>query len=220
MDLGPLNALGVPVPAPLPISWLGRSDAPAAAPAWATVGTFSGKQLNYLQAQIGYDQSRWDYTKIGANHQLGRYQFTAGFLESYGLLAQGSTAAYGIDAVNFNQCWQPTYINTGANAYQTYFYNATSQLSFLSTPIMQDHLAYQSMVDLYVALTNVNAIQSADSVDVAAGMIYVAWQLGVGGPPDNASSIGTGAWGWRYRNLGNGADFYNAGRYAITALTV
>ena len=50
-------------------------------------------------------------------------------------------------------------------------------------------------------------------------MIYVGWALGVGTPPTVGSANGTGAYAWRYSGVGNGAEYYNSGRYAITVLS-
>jgi len=218
-DVGIINAAGISIPNPLPQSWLGRVDAPLAAPRWISIGPLTSRQTQLLQAQIGYDQSGWDYYKIGINNQLGRYQIGTQTLENYGLLAAGSNAAYGTNCVNYRNCWRPTYIKTAANLYENYFYNTDSLNAFLSVAVAQEHLSYQIIDDLYKGLIKINAIQSTDSADMVAGMIYVAWTLGVGTVPTGADATGTGAYAWRYYNIGNGTDSYNSGRYSVTVLS-
>jgi hypothetical protein len=218
MDAGILAARGQAIATPLPQSWLGLTTAPPTPPTWASVGILSTGQIKNLQAQIGYDLSQWNYGLVGTNNQLGRYQFSTPMLEAYGLLAQGSNTEYGVDCVNYRHCWQPTQFDNGINAYQRYFYNVDSISSFLTNISAQEHLAYQRIVDLYVTLTDNGAIQSADSAEVVAGMIYVGWTLTVGQAPTIEDPNGTGAWAWRYSNIGSGANSYNSGRYTIAVL--
>jgi hypothetical protein len=208
MDAGIQAAAGTPIATPLPTTWLGLPGMPLQPPAWATIGILTTKQIKNLQAQIGYDLSQWNYSLVGNNNALGRYQFTTTALESYGLLAVGSNSAYGTDCVNYRHCWNPTYFNNGQNAYENYFYNITSITGFLTTTVAQEHLAYQNLVDLYVALTNIGAIKKTDTADVVAGMLYVGWTLGA-----------TGANAWRYTNVGSGATSYNSGRYSVIVLS-
>jgi hypothetical protein len=163
--------------------------------------------------------SQWNYGLIGTNNQLGRYQFTSVVLENYGLLINGSNSAYGSDSVNYVHCWQPAFINNGSNAYQTYYYNAFSLTDFLTSTVSQEHLAYQLLVDLYVGCVNTNAIQLTDPADVVAGMMYVAWTLGTGAQPSLAYPSGSGAYAWRYYNIGNGSNSFNSGRYAVDVLS-
>jgi hypothetical protein len=216
---GQQAARGVPIPSPLPISWLGLVDAPPQPPNWAKVGKFSAVQIQSLLAQIAYNISGWDYTKIGASNQLGRYQFTTQQLESYGLLAAGSNQAYGTACIDYRHCWQPIVINTGINNYENYFYNISNLNGFITTTMAQEHLAYQYFVDLYTICVNSGVILLDDAVDVTAGIIYVAWTLGVGTNPTVSNPNGTGAWAWRYNNIGAGTNSYNSGRYAISVLS-
>lgn len=218
-DIGIAHALGQAIPAPFPQSWLGRADAPAHAPSWVTIGPLTSRQVYLLECQIGYDQSLWDYKKVGEDNKLGRYQIDPVILEQYGLLSTGSNAAYGTACVNYLSCWHPTYIKTATNAYSRYFYNTDSLYSFLQTTIAQDHLAYQILYDCYNSLVKINAITAADSADTVAGMMYVAWTLGVGSPANAVETTGTGAWAWRYMGLGEGTDSFNSGRYAAAVLS-
>lgn len=215
---GQQAAAGIPVPNPLPISWLGRLDAPPRPPNWAKIGNFTTAQIQNLLAQIAYDISGWDYSKIGVSNQLGRYQFTTQQLETYGLLATGANQAYGTDSVNYRNCWQPMVYNTGVNNYENYFYNVKSLSEFLATTMAQEHLAYQYFVDLYTGCVDAGVILPEDSIDVVAGLVYVAWTLGVGTNPTVPNPNGTGAWAWRYNNVGSGINSYNSGRYSIYVL--
>ena len=219
MDPGIQTSISVPIANPLPVSWLNRADAPPVPPKWANINVLSNTEVRNLQSQIAYDSSRWDYSLVSANHDLGRYQFSSQILEAYGLLAPGSNEHYGADSVNYLNCWTPIYINTGINVYQNYFYNVTSLSTFLTTKTAQEHLSYQRIVDLYLAGKDAGIILDTDSADIIAGMIYVAWSLGVGTSATNSNLNGTGAWAWRYRNVGNGANSFNSGRYAIAVLS-
>jgi len=219
MDAGIISATGIPVISPLPLSWLGRNNAPISPPVWATVGPMSAIQLRNLQGQIAYDLSAWNYALIGVGNKLGRYQFSTQILETYGLLAAGSNAAYSTDCVNYIHSWSPVYVNNGINDYANYFYNVTNLNEFLTNTVAQDHLAYRQIVDLYINCTNIGVIQSTDSVDSIAGLIYVAWTLGVGTGPTIANPTGTGAWAWRYNNIGLGTNSYNSGRYSVVVLS-
>ena len=216
---GQKAAAGIPITTPLPLSWISRPDAPLTAPIWASVGIISTVQLSNLLAQIAYDLSGWNYNLIGNSNQLGRYQFSTQLLENYNLLATGSNTAYGTDCVNYRHCWQPTIVNNGINNYANYFYNINNINQFLSTPAAQEHLAYQYIADLYKGCTGNGVILSSDSVDVVTGLLYVAWTLGVGSAPTVGSPEGTGAWAWRYNNIGSGVNSYNSGRYATVVLS-
>ena len=218
MDIGIAQAIGQEILTPLPPAWLGRADAPAIPPAWANIGPLSNTQIQALLGQIAYDISVWDYNKIGTDDQLGRYQITAAKLEEYGLLAVHSTEFHGTDAVNYKSSWRPVYLQSTVNSYANYFYNADSQNAFLTNITIQEHLAYQLLIDYFKELLQVSAIALTDSVDVIAGMMYVAWTLGAGQQPTGRYPYGTGAYAWRYSNQGLGAASFNGGSYAIQVL--
>jgi hypothetical protein len=218
-DVGIAKADLVQVVNPLPTGWVNVPAAPVYIPAWANVDKLSSTMLRNLQSQIGYDFSNWDYKKIGPNQEVGRYQVTAQTLENYGLLAKGSVASLGQDAVNHKFCWQPAVIRKNTNSYANYVYNISNLFEFLSHPATQDHLSYQIIYDIYNSLKSINLITDADSADVAAGMVYVGWVLGVGQPPGPKTPHGTGAYAWRYHGDGDGVRFFNAGRYAVTILS-
>lgn len=217
-DPGIKVSAGQPITTPLPTSWLGKNSMPPAPPTWAGIGTVSSAQIRNLLAQIGYDLSQWDYTLV-QNNRVGRYQFSGQQLEAYGLLASGSYAAYGEECVNYNHAWSPTVVNNADYPYENYFYNITSLNGFLNSIASQEHLAYQRLVDIYVTGKNIGLIADSDSIDVVAGMMYVGWTLGVGTTPTVSNVTGTGAWAWRYFNVGNGVNSFNSGRYAITVLS-
>ena len=219
MDLGIKNAAAHVIVNPLPLSWLGRADMPPALPAYASIAKLSATQLRNLLAQIGYTESSWNYSMIGTNNSLGRYQFSPALLESYGLLAQGSNTYYGNECVNYTTCWRSVTIRKNTNGYANYIYNDQSLNGFLNNKIAQEHLAYQVVYDLYNGLALINGITNADSAEVIAGMINVAWNLGVGQAPAYESSSGTGAYAWRYSNIGAGQTPYNTGRYTVTVLS-
>ena len=207
MDIGILNSASQPVPAPLPRQWLGRFDAPSAVPTWANFPGLTSIQIANLMSQIAYDASQWNYTLVGPNNELGRYQFTTQELENYGLILSGSNAEYGTACVNYRHCWTPITIRNSVNSYANYIYNSANIGDFLNTRPAQEHLAYQKASDLYYELKRITAIQDTDSVETIAGMIYVAWK------------IGTDAYAWRYQGTGTASQYYNAGRYAITVLS-
>lgn len=219
MDTGINSASGQRVPTPLPVNWLGRPDAPSKMPDWASIFQLTTAETQNLLAQIGYDKSQWNYSKIGAGNALGRYQITPTTLENYGLLARGSNAAYGQDCVNYLNAWRPVTIRKNNNSYANYIYNVTSLSQFLGSQVSQDQLGYQILLDLYTGLKQINAVLTTDTADMVAGMIYVAWDLGVGTSPTTADPAGTGAYAWRFYNQGTGAAAYNSGRYAVTILS-
>lgn len=219
MDIGIDNAKFTPITTPLPPSWLGRSDTPTTPPYWANIDMLSNVQVRNLQAQIAYDQSQWNYSKVGAQNQLGRYQFTTQQLENYGLLATGSNNAYGTNCVNYRLCWRQTTVRNSTNSYSNYLYNVKTVNEFLTSTPSQEHLAYQALFDNFTTLKRNNAILPDDTPDTVAGMMYVAWVLGPGAPPTYQNSAGTGAYAWRFANTGLGAQAFNAGRYAITVLS-
>lgn len=219
MDIGIQTAAQQGIQNPLPISWLGRTDMPTSLPASAEIPGLTNTQTVNLLAQIGYNLSEWDYLKIGADNRLGRYQFTPATLESYGILAPGSLAAYGTDCVNYRTCWSPVTIRNTTNGYANYVYDADSINTFLNHTSGQDHLAYQVLYDLYNALLHNTGIHTTDAADVLAGMINVAWTLGAGSASSAANITGTGAYAWRYNNVGLGVVAYNSGRYAVTVLS-
>lgn len=219
MDLGIQAASKHVIVSPLPLSWLGRPDMPPALPAYANIQQLSAVQVRNLQAQIGYRVSTWDYQLIGDNNKLGRYQFTTDALEAYGLLATGSNDAYGTDCVNYRSCWRPVTIKKTTNGYANYLYDNKTLNDFLSNTSAQEYLAYQVIYDLYNDLTRIEAIQPSDTIEMIAGMISVAWDLGAGTTQTIENPQGTGAFAWRYYNIGDGAAAYNNGRYSIAVLS-
>jgi hypothetical protein len=214
MDTGIQQASRLAPVSPLPVSWLGRADVPTACPAWSTVTQLSAIQQRNLLAQISYFVSAWDYKKIGTNNKLGRYQVSTQNLENYGLLAVGSNASYGTDCVNYQHCWQ-----SPIDTYAEYLVGVENLGSFLKNTSAQDSLSYYRLSDLYNRSIKLGIIKTNDSADVVAGMLYVAWELGVGTATTTSEPYGTGAYAWRYFNVGNGASYYNAGRYAVSVLT-
>ena len=214
MDTGIQLATRTAPPTPLPLSWLGRSDAPPSSPDWASIAQLSAVQQQNLLAQIAYVSSAWDYKKIGPNNELGRYQVNTETLETYGLLTAGSNISYGTDCVNYQHCWRAP-----VNTYAEYLTEVNNVTEFLNNASAQELLSYQRLVDLYNSCIRIGAVRTSDTADIIAGMLYVAWQLGVGTPPSADNSTGTGAYAWRYFGVGSGNSFYAAGRYAVVILS-
>lgn len=214
MDTGIIQANRQAPVSPIPVGWLGRANAPAVRPDWAVIGQLNSIQHRNLLAQMGYSLSGWDYEKVGTNNELGRYQIDVPTLEQYGLLMSGSYDNYGIGAVNYQHCWR-----SAGNTYAEYLSDVASLQSFLFNTIAQEQLAYQILSDLYTESIRINTIRLNDSAEVVAGMLYVAWELGVGTTPTSTNASGTGSYAWRFSNIGNGAGYYNAGRYAIAVLS-
>jgi hypothetical protein len=214
MDLGIQQAAKSAPKNPLSSGWLGRATAPLSRPDWSAIAGLTAAQHTNLLAQIGYDKSAWDYEKIGTSNELGRYQISPATLEEYSLLVAGSYASYGADAVNYRHVWrQPN------NTYANYLEDISGLNGFLSNPTAQELLAYGILLNLYNEAVRVKAIQTTDGAETLAGMLYVAWQLGAGSMASSVNPTGTGAFAWRYFNEGSGADYYNAGRYAIAVLS-
>ena len=220
MDYGQQQALQYPIPDSVPLSWLGRTTVPPIPPSWITIDTLTPTQIRNLMAQIAYDASDWDYTTIGGDNELGRYQLGTQTLEDYGLLAAGSNTAYGTNCVNYQHCWRPTAIRKNTNSYASYISHITSLQQFLLNTLSQEQLAAQIIYDLYNDLLKNGGIVDTDTADVIAGMLYVAWTSGAGLTPDTINPIGTGAYAWRF----SGADTdnyskYNSGRYTVLYLS-
>ncbi len=214
MDAGIQQASRTAPLQPLPVSWLGRSDAPVACPDWSVIAQLSAVQQQNLLAQISYISSGWDYKKIGTNNELGRYQVSTQILEDYGLLTLGSNESYGVGCVNYQHCWRAP-----VNTYANYLTDVTNLTDFLNNTTAQEFLSYQRLVDLYNGCIRISAIRTTDTADMVAGMLYVAWQLGVGSAATLNNSSGTGAYAWRYFNVGAGSSYYAAGRYAVVVLS-
>jgi hypothetical protein len=214
MDAGIAQATRILPPDPLPVSWLGRADTPHPCPDWAVIAQLSSTQQRNLLAQIAYVSSVWDYTKIGVNNELGRYQVDTNTLETYSLLTAGSNASYGIDSVNYQHCWRAP-----ASTYADYLTEVANINDFLTNTSAQELLAYQRLSDLYSDCVKIAAIKTNDTADVVAGMLYVAWVLGAGTTSTLNNTTGTGAYAWRYFSVGTGASYYAAGRYAVTILS-
>jgi hypothetical protein len=226
LDPGPRIASAQSVKNPLPPTWTHRDrEMPSYMPTWANFGNkTTSLETRNLLAQIAYDHSGWNYKKIGPNNELGGFQFTTTVLEKYGVLVAGSTKTYGNNAVNYKTCWQPLtqiqqQINPQSPYYAPWLQYADSLSDFLSHNVSQCHLAYKYVFDLYNGLTKIGAIKTTDTDDVIMGMIYVAWNLGVGTPPTTTQTQGTGAYAWRFYNVGSGVQPYNAGRYSVTVLS-
>jgi hypothetical protein len=99
-------------------------------------------------------------------------------------------------------------------------YNTTSLSGFLTNPIAQEHLAYQYLYDLYTNMNKIRAITADDTAETLGGMLYVGWDLGSGTSITHESSIGAGAYAWRYSGNGNGTAPFVAGKYATGALSI
>ena len=195
-DLGIISARGVSVQTPLPVGWLGRPDAPLSVPVTYQNPVLTYSQVQCLVAQIGFDKSQWNYSLIDGN-SLGRYQFSADVLESYGFLIGTAVLNYGQAAVFKRACWVPT----------NYSYGVSSMQGFLAGTAAQDHLIYQILFDTYAGLVKNGGIRAADSTDVCSGMMYAGLNLGI-----------VNAQIWRTSGIGNGIAPFNSGRYAITVL--
>ena len=212
------STVGIAPQTPLPVSWLGLASAPIVHPQWASTYTLTTTQTTNLLAQIGYDNSGWDNGLIGADNQLGRYQISTTLLENYGLLAAGSNTYYGTDCIYYRHCWQQNVI-LRSNGNGNYLYNITNYTDFLNNQSAQDHLAYQILFDINVALSQNGALVSGDAADIIAGMMYVGWALGTGIGPGYQYPSGSGAWAWRYHAVGDGTNSYVSGRYAVVILS-
>lgn len=213
-DVGIQRASRRAVENPLPISWLGKSLAPRPVPDWANISGLSAIQQRNLLAQLAYNLSEWNYDKIGANNELGMYQFTNQQLENYGLLVPGSTQAYGTEAVNYRHCWRSTLAEE-----TDYDFLVTSCTDFLNNNTAQDYLAYRVLQDLHADLTKNTAILGTDSAETVAGMLVVAWYTGAGARPTANNSLGTGAYAWRYSGAGTADAYYAQGRYSVAVLS-
>jgi hypothetical protein len=218
MDTGQRAAQAQAIQKPLPVSWLGRVDAPLYPPNQTTLSLLTNQHIRTLQAQIAYDLSSWDSSHISLGYRLGKYQIFPKTLSDFGLIIPGAYEAHGADCVNYPRFWQSTTV-TIPSSFVTFVYNVTDINSFFADSAAQDHLALQMIYQLYNSLKLNGAIQSTDTADVVAGMLYVGWTLGAGVAKTANDRSGTGAYAWRYSGIGDGINSYNSGRYAVTVLS-
>lgn len=123
--------------------------------------------------QIGYSESRSDYTAVGIQNQLGKYQFDTDTLVEYGYI-------------------HAEYLKTFTQFDHNGVKGAVKQLtswtnrdgikdigSFLKATALQETLMYQRLTSLYTLLYNNQAITDIDGVSTKMGMLYAAHRNGI-----------------------------------------
>jgi hypothetical protein len=194
MDVGIINAVNQPILNPLTYSWLGRTDAPVI---FGQVGNFNRQQTQILLAQLAYSASLWN-TKLynNQNYTAGKYQVNSLVLANYGYINTQFFNIHGANSLSYATSW------TGQDG-------IGDLLQFLTNSGIQDRLAFNYMSDNYNALVDAGAVTDNDTLDVQAGMLFVAHLLGP-----------AGAFAWRTSGATSATPggYYNAGRYAITVL--
>lgn len=195
-DIGILNAVGKSVSLPIPMSWLGRADAPMHR---GTFGTFTDVQINNMMAQLAYSCSQWNTKSFDlTKYVLGKYSVTSAQLAQYGYLNSNFVQSHGPSSFTYSIAW------TGQDG-------LADAAQFLLSSTTQDTLAYWLMQTNYNNLLALGGITADDSASVIAGMLFVAHLLG---SADLAKQ-------WRQVGSTNNQtyDFYNAGRYAIEVVS-
>jgi hypothetical protein len=202
-DPGPAQAEGQPVVKPCPKEWLQRPDAPNPP---GGVGPLSQWHVKCVMTQMGYSESRFDYTvreRTNGNY-LGRYQIGAGALTETKYIKLNYFQEYSTRAVRYPEAYY------GLD-------NINSDTDFLQASGVQEKVMYNLIQINYRYLTQrVNGklgIKPDDDLCTVAGMLCVAQLLGA-----------NGARNWRYTAQGadangsTGAVYFNRGRYAIDVL--
>lgn len=188
---GSSSAKGKGVSKPAPSSIL--ADQPAAG---GTVGSMTKEETTALMAQLGYSESRNNYSAVNQLGYIGKYQFGAPALIDRGYVKAGTTNSGLNDPANW----------TGKGG-------ITSKESFLGTPDVQEAVMLANMQANYKTLTSKGAVSSSSDSSTVAGLIAVAHLLGAGGAN-------------KWNNGGGGADangttgemYFNRGRYAVEVL--
>ena len=164
------------------------------------IGELSSSEIRALSAQIGWSESRQDYTKIEENGFVGKYQFNYENLVELGYVKEGLAPT--IETINNPNNWL-----------------AKDNLNNLNDFLASKELQEQAMFNLirlnYANLQATGAIVKSSSKEEIAGLLSVAHLAGPGGAT---------AW-WKTGKLnigGNGytaADYYNRGKFSVTQVT-
>lgn len=195
-DLGILNSVGKSVTYPVPVSWLGKPDAPTHR---GLFGNFTDTQINNMLAQLAYSCSQWNSKAFDlTKYTLGKYAVTSTQLAQYGYLNSKFVTSHGANSFTYAIAWT----NTDG---------LSDAAQFLLSPITQDTLAFWLMQTNYNDLLASGGIIADDSASVVAGMLFVAHYL----------SSAQAAQQWRAVGSTDNRtyDFYNAGRYAIEVIS-
>jgi hypothetical protein len=188
---GAAGATGKGVSKPAPSSTLANQPA-----AGGTVGNMTKEETTALMAQIGYSESRGDYTAVNQLGYIGKYQFGAAALIDRGYVKAGTT-------------------NSGLNNPANWLNKdgIGSKDAFLGAPDVQEAVMLKNMQANYKTLSSKGAITSSSDSSQVAGLISVSHLLGAGGA--NSWSNGKGG---SDANGTTGDTYYNRGRYAVTVL--
>lgn len=201
-DAGPSAAQGKPVKNKLPLAKLAEQPVPKDG-----LGPLSVSEVRALMGQLGNLESTMDYSKVNEQGYLGKYQFGAAALVDRGYIHKDYYDRYGQAALDMDLAW------TGKN-------NIKAKDNWLANSSIQEQTMYEQMKANYQQLVNNQSIKPGDDKSVISGMLSVAHLLG----PNKGTSTRPGAATWRSTGTGtdangtSGADYYNAGRYAMEVL--
>lgn len=198
LDPGPKAATGQNVSNPVNRSYLSRDDAPNPP---GGIGPLSQLQVKALMTQLGYSESRFNYSITNPYGYAGKYQFGAAALTDLKYIKQDAYRQYGGNrAMNYESSWAG---KNGVNSLQDWLSNRAAQESAM----------YDLLTLNYNTLVKSGGIKTGDDFCTVAGMLTVAHLLGAGG-----------ARTWRQTASGqdanntSGTTYYNRGRYAIDVL--
>lgn len=193
-DSGIRSAIGKKVDKPAPRSSLTREDAPAGfklIPFKATLPTLPKFEVKSLLIQLAFAETDFDYT-ADINNKLGRYLLTTKNLQDVGYLDESENWT-GLDGIN-------------------------DKAEFLSDYRIQDVVMQSVLETYYEKLCRNTAITAADTKEIAAGMLAVAYQF------RDFADPAIKALEWRRTgavsdtNGKPGYFYYNYGRYAIVSI--
>jgi hypothetical protein len=168
----------------------------------ASTPNLSQAQAKAMMAELGYFESKFDYNYISSDGvRIGKYAVDAQYLAAAGYIKPDAIKQYGNKSLTNSNSW------TGREGIQ-------SIDDFFGSPNAQETIQYTEFTDNYSALVANGGIKPDDDVCTAAGMMFVAHQMG---SADLAAK-------WRkdgsiFDSQGrDGAVYYNQGRYAIDIL--
>lgn len=150
------------------------------------------KDLDRLLLALGKSLSENNYSKIGANGELGKYQFTVDNLVTLGyvFLLGGTNLDRGI--LDDNSLW------TGQE-------NVRSKEQFLANRTVQENSMLSLIKNNYDALKKLGKIKESDNYQIVAGLLAAAHITGPLGADDLSRKDANGKKVQEYFILGNSA---------------
>jgi hypothetical protein len=165
--------------------------------AYNTIATLNQNQMTAYYAQLGKQQSDNDYTKIGTDGKVGKYQFNYTTLQNLGYVGQA--------------CKNNSQMQTNPNVW-TGKDGATSLDAFINLTNIQETAIADYTMGNYNAMASNGAITGDLAPEEMAGMLAVGHLLGP-----------NGAYTWRTTGSGvaagvTGNSYFQMGKFSATIL--